>query len=142
MENTNQENEAESLNQRIQQIEEYLGQQRVVSTTMYRKVVHDQGNASGSGRVEQKNPKPVPASNEKKLGIPWEEDQISGETGESRSIREPEHHNRSRLQTTSQTSSRAKSSECSGLNEKPRSQEWIPTGLLRYAITCSSSDLI
>ena len=108
------------------------------STTMYRKVVHDQGNASGSGRVEQKNPKPVPASNEKTGNtLGGRPDFWRNWGGGSRSIREPEHHNRSRLQTTSQTSSRAKSSECSGLNEKPRSQEWIPTGLLRYAITAA-----
>lgn len=108
------------------------------SEPMYREVVYDKGNAGRSRRIESKNPKSISVSNEKTgHTMGGRPDFWRNWGGGSRSIREPEHHNRSRLQTTSQTSGRATSGECSGLNEKPGSQEWIPTGLLRYAITAA-----
>jgi hypothetical protein len=97
-------------------------------------VVRHKGHAGRSRRVEYPNPKAFHPSNEKTR------DSIRGGAGierirTSRSNREPELNNRDRLQATSQTSGREKSGECSRLNEESRPSEWIPTGLLSFAIT-------
>lgn len=99
-------------------------------------VVCHEGNAGGSQGVQHPDSKSIYFGNEK-TGHPFgrRPDLRRDGGGGIGSIREPEHHNRDRVQATSQTSGRAKSGECSRLNAEPRSQEWLPTGLLSFAIT-------
>lgn len=99
-------------------------------------VVRHKGHAGRGGRVEYPNPKAFHPSNEKTGHPLGRRPDIGREWGGGiRSIREPELNNRDRLQATSQTSGREKSGECSRLDAKSGSSEWIPTGLLSFAIT-------
>lgn len=99
-------------------------------------VVRHEGNAGRSQGVKQSDSKSIYFGNEKTGHPLGRRPDIGREWGGGiRSSREPEHHNRDRLQATSQTSGREKSGECSRLDAKSRPSEWIPTGLLSYAIT-------
>lgn len=99
-------------------------------------VVCHEGNAGGSQGVQHPDSKSIYFGNEKTWHPLGRRPDLRRDGGGGiRSIREPELNNRDRVQATSQTSGRAKSVECSRLNAEPRSQEWIPTGLLKHAIT-------
>lgn len=99
-------------------------------------VVRHEGNAGRSQGVKQSDSKFIYFGNEKTGHPLGRRPDIGREWGGGiRSSREPEHHNRDRLQATSQTSGREKSGESSRLDAKSGSSEWIPTGLLSFAIS-------
>lgn len=81
MENLNQENEAESLNQRIQWLEDYLGQQAIALNQCIEKWYMTKGMLAEADESNRRTQNLFLLAM-KKLGIPWEEDQTSGETGE------------------------------------------------------------
>ena len=81
MENTNQENEAESMNQRIQWLEEYMDQQAIALHQCIEKWYMINGMLAEADETNRRTQNLFLRAM-KKLGIPWEEDQISGETGE------------------------------------------------------------
>ena len=109
---------------------------RAGSKYMCGEVVRHEGNAGRSQGVKQSDSKSIYFGNEKTGHPMGRRPDIGREWGGGfRSIREPELNNRDRVQATSQTSGREKSGECSRLNEESRPSEWIPTGLLKYAIT-------
>ena len=81
MENINQDNEAESLINRITQIEDQLNLQEQVLNICVEKWYATKGMLAEAKESNNRTQNLFILAM-KKLGIPWEEGQISGETGE------------------------------------------------------------
>lgn len=97
------------------------------------KVVRHEGNAGRSTRDQYPNPKPIHKLIEEARHYP-RGGGIGRNWGEG-SIRERASNNGGGIQATIEANSNKKSGQHSGINEEPKSSEWISTGLMNYGAT-------